>query len=142
MDTRAENVINGTSRDLPGEKNNIWIGSLEAGEASLELRWDAPQTISHVQVTFDTGFERQLTLTASEVVRRKMIFGPQPEVVKDYAVTLLAPDGSEQVVAEIEGNYQRLRRHDFEPLEAKAVRLAVKSTNGAPEARVYEIRCY
>jgi hypothetical protein len=45
-------------------------------------------------------------------------------------------------VARVEGNHQRLRRHDFEPVEAAAVRVHVLATNGSENASVYEVRCY
>ena len=34
--------------------------------AWIELRWDRPRRIREVQITFDSGFQRQLTLTAQE----------------------------------------------------------------------------
>ena len=42
----------------------------------------------------------------------------------------------------VAGNHQRLRRHDFKPVQASAVRLKVTATNGDKLARLYEIRCY
>jgi hypothetical protein len=42
----------------------------------------------------------------------------------------------------VNGNHQRLNRHDFEPIVAKSIRLKITATNGADTARVYEIRCY
>ena len=59
-----KSVINGYVRDLPGEWQNRWGGYMDPGPAWLEFQWDAPQAISRIQITFDTGFERQLTLTA------------------------------------------------------------------------------
>jgi hypothetical protein len=42
----------------------------------------------------------------------------------------------------VAGNFQRRRIHDFPPTEATKVRLDVLATNGAPTARVYEVRVY
>lgn len=45
-------------------------------------------------------------------------------------------------LARVEGNHQRLRRHDFETVKAKRLHLEVLATNGSEEARVFEVRCY
>ena len=50
----------------------------------LQLAWDEPQRISRVQLTFDTGFHRELTLTSSDSINKGIIRGPQPETVRDY----------------------------------------------------------
>ena len=35
---------------------------------------------------FDTGFQRELTLSSSDSAMRGIIRGPQPETVKDYVL--------------------------------------------------------
>ncbi|MHB0874803.1 MAG: hypothetical protein ACYC5O_02040, partial [Anaerolineae bacterium] len=40
------------------------------------------------------------------------------------------------------GNHQRRRRHEFATVRTTALRLTVLATNGAPSARVYEVRAY
>jgi hypothetical protein len=40
------------------------------------------------------------------------------------------------------GNYQCLNCHRFPPIEAQAVRLQIRATNGDKLARVFEVRCY
>ena len=95
-----------------------------------------------MQITFDSGFHRQLTLSASDAASRNIIRGPQPEMVKDY--TLIANDSDENSIeiTHVEGNYQRLRRHRFEGRSILSLRLHVKATHGSEQIRVFEIRCY
>lgn len=140
--SRAANVVNGFVRDLPREWNNRWGGRLEGGVAWLELQWDKPQTISQVQLCFDTGFSRELTLSEHHGARNRQLRGPQPETVRDYR--LLYKDAGEtwKELTTVTGNYQRLRRHVFEAVVAGALRIEVTATNGNPEARIYEVRCY
>jgi hypothetical protein len=141
--SRAANVVNGFVRDLPSEWRNRWGGRLQDGAAWIELQWDAPQTIGHVQLCFDTGFDRELTLSESHVVRNRQQRGPQPETVRDYRLLYKSGTGDDwRDLMSVRGNYQRLRRHTFEPVTADALRIEITATNGAPEARVYEIRCY
>jgi len=72
-----------------------------------------------------------------------VIRGPQPETVRDCRL-LWRPsaDASWRELARIEGNYQRLVRRSFPTVRAQAVRLHILATNGAPIARVYEVRAY
>ena len=97
--------------------------------------------LSRVQITFDSGFHRELTLSASDSITSRIVRGPQPETVRDYDLHATVA-GKKVPIAEIRGNYQRLRRHDFESLEAESIHLTVLATNGSKEARVFEVRCY
>ncbi len=134
----AELLLSGMTRDIPKGDVHHWAGPIEPAKGAwVELEWRQPQRIREIQITFDTGFKRELTLSSSESVNLGMIRGPQPETVKDYAILA---DG--KVIAEVAGNYQRVRRHVVKTFEASSLRLHVKSTNGDELARVFEIRCY
>ncbi len=141
--SRAMNVINGYVRDMPGEWKNRWGGLIENGPAWLELQWDAPQSVRHVQITFDTGFSRELTLSEHHGARRRQLRGAQPETVRDYRLLYREQaDGPWKELVAVTGNYQRLRRHDVSAVAAEALRIEITATNGNPEARIYELRCY
>jgi len=140
-DAEAEHVLNGCVRDLPGKAEHLWVGKMTSDGAWIELVWDQPQQLSHIQITFDTGFQRQLTLTASDSQNQKCIRGPQPETVRDYELVATDAAGNRHSLVKVTGNYQRLNRHAFKPIMAKSVRLHITATNGADTARVYEIRC-
>jgi hypothetical protein len=136
-------VINGLVRDVPGKHENKWAAPMTAGGAWIELAWEKPQKISHIQITFDSGFQRELTLSSSDQVTRNMVRAPQPETVRDYTIFCRKPGTKELIeLAKVEGNHQRLRRHRFEPLETSTLRIHVRATNGDALARIFEIRCY
>jgi hypothetical protein len=106
--------------------------------AWMELVWSEPQTIRQIQLIFDTGFQRELTLTMSDLYNSRMIRGPQPETVADY--TISTPDGW---ILPVAGNYLRRRVHTFsEPLVTDRLRVTVTRTHGDPFARIFEIRVY
>lgn len=106
--------------------------------AWLELSWDTPKEIAEVHLTFDSGFQRELTLSASDATTRKIIRGPQPELVRDYDVLL---DGA--TALRVQGNYLRKRVHRFDrPLVATRLRIAIHATNGIDHARIFEVRAY
>lgn len=135
---KANLIQTGFTRDIPKGEVHQWAAPLASDGAWIELSWDKPQRIREVQLVFDTGFQRELTLSSSDSAMRGIIRGPQPETVKDY---VLLADG--KPIAEVAGNYQRVRRHEVrEGAEASKLRLHVKATNGDELARVFEIRCY
>jgi hypothetical protein len=140
----ASNIINGYVRDLPGKWENRWGAKMDTENVYVQLEWKQPQKIRHVQITFDTGFQRQLTQTQDDSQNAKQVWGqPQPETVRDYELLYRAPGSSDfKSLGKFTGNYQRLRRHYFTPVEADALRLRVFATNGSDTARVYEVRCY
>ncbi|MEY4938365.1 MAG: hypothetical protein RIQ93_100 [Verrucomicrobiota bacterium] len=141
--SRAVAVLNGVTRDRPGKFEHCWAGKISAGGAAwLQLAWDQPQSIGHLQVTFDTGFQRILTLTSQDAYHKKSIRGVQPETVKDYEIVARDPQGKETTLVRVTGNYQRINRHTFKPVVASSVRLKVTATNGVDTARIYEVRCY
>ena len=148
-DAPASNVTNGVPRDLPKSPRcpqpvvNRWSAPLGGQGAWIGLSWEKPQRVRHVQITFDTGFERELTLSSSDAANRGIIRAPQPETVKDYRVLGRRAGSSEFFeIASVKGNYQRLNRHHFDPVEVEAIRLHVTATNGDDTARVFEVRCY
>jgi hypothetical protein len=98
--------------------------------------------VSHVQLTFDTGLERRLMLSGSAAVTKGQIRAPQPETVRDYRLLGRTASGETKELAAVRGNYLRLRRHAFAPVEVQAIRLQADATNGDEFARVYEVRCY
>jgi hypothetical protein len=138
----AEHVITGGVRDRPTKTENIWIGKMAKDGAWIELTWPQPQKIQRVQITFDTGFDRPLTLSSQNSFHSKMIRGPQPETVRDYQLSCIDAAGKQRSLAKVAENHQRLRRHEFEAVEMKSIRLKITATNGMDTARVFEIRCY
>jgi hypothetical protein len=135
----ARLVIDGFTRDIPDGRGNTVEAHQWAAPAPawIELQWERPQRLREVQITFDSGFRRQLTLSASDGQNANIVRAPQPETVKDYRIVC----GGRTVVS-VSGNFQRVVRHRFDAVETRSLRLEVESTNGDPLARVFEIRCY
>ena len=94
-----------------------------------------------MQVIFDTGFVRPLTLTHSDGFNSRIIRGPQPETVRDYTIEV-ETSGDWIRVAEVAGNYQRRRVHEFEPQHSMGLRVTCQATNGDEQARIFEVRAY
>lgn len=138
---RAVNVINGVHRGVYAQKNR-WISDpTQKMPQWLELHFRQPKRIQEVHLIFDTGLNRELTLTHSDAANRRIIRAPQPETVRDYELQVLDSNSAKTIVR-VEGNYQRKRIHRFEPMAATGIRLVVHATNGDPSARVFEVRVY
>ena len=150
----AANVISGPTRSTHGSRGvkpergaqglHRWMSEPAAGlPAWLQLEWDGPVPVSEVQIVFDTGMHRVLTLTHSDAYAARLKWGqPQPETVRDYAVEVKC-EGRWQTVVDVTGNYQRRRVHKVKlPGPISALRLNVTATNGLDHARVFEVRVY
>jgi len=122
-----------------------WMSDPAAGfPSTLELCWPQPVTVREVQLIFDTGLHRFLTLSQADGYTARMEWGrPQPETVRDYRLEAEI-GGAWRVIHTEAGNYQRRRVHRWaEPLPTvAALRLVVTATNGLDHARVCEVRVY
>jgi hypothetical protein len=139
----AAQIADGVTRELLTTLGPWADGATHRWESAslpawIELTWPAPMTLSEIHLTFDSGFQRELTLTASDSANRKVVRGPQPELVRDYEILL---DG--RPVVTVANNTLRKRVHRLPvPASARCLRLVVKSTHGVPQARVFEVRAY
>jgi hypothetical protein len=142
----ADHILTGVTRDPDGGYTNRWVAPMPSSSVLdqpwIQLNWERPVTVGLVQITFDTGFERELTLSASDSITRRIVRGPQPETIRDYTLIGLDESGNQRELLRVAGNYQRLRRHSIEPVMLTGLRLVALATNGSSEARLYEIRCY
>lgn len=111
--------------------------------AWLEIRWPTPVALRELQLIFDTGQHRHLTLSQADGYTQRMQWGrPQAETVKDYAIEVESDGVWSEVVRE-RGNYQRRRVHAVEgAAEVVAVRVKVEATHGIDHARILEVRAY
>jgi len=137
----ADKVISGVARPVGNESNHWRSVSLAPQDAWLELDFGRNTILSEIHLAFDTNLSRQMTLSQQKSVQERMVLGPHPETVRDYRVEAFI-DGAWNTVAEVTGNYQRKRIHPLRGLQCGKLRVWISATNGAPEARVCEIRCY
>jgi len=126
----ANNVNHGTHR--PDRWTNIWISDpSQALPQHVDLTWKSPQRFNTVLLTFDTNTGR----------RENLPLFRYPDCVKDYDLQARV-GGTWRTIAQGRENYMRRCSHRFDAISADALRLNVLATNGAPSARVYEIRVY
>lgn len=137
----AQSVISGLSRRMDGRENAWRSQPLAEGEAWLRLELPALARVTQVQLVFDSNFAIEKKITLSSRRQHQQVMGVPPELVRDCEIELMK-DGQVVAAQSLRGNSQRLCRVNFEGALCDAVRLRVLATNGAPEARVFEVRVY
>ena len=141
-DSPPECVINGVSRNTP-EQINCWESNgISPDGETLELLLEKESGISQVRVTFDSNLNRAIKITMSDKLIGEQLVGVPPELVKDYVLVLLL--GEQEVYRkQVQDNYQR---HNIlvlpERVRCDRIAIQVQSTNGYPNARIFEIRAY
>jgi hypothetical protein len=149
----ATNILSGFTRSVHGNGGapldrvvpgtHRWMSDPAKGlPAWIQLEWEKPIAFSEIRIAFDTGLHRELTLSMSAKTTAKMCWGkPQPETVRDYRIEACDEAGRWHPVAEGGGNYRRLVVHRLSaPVTTQRLRVVVEKTNGAPEARILEVR--
>lgn len=138
-----ENVADGHAR--PCGMGHSWISapfdaSGDAGEVPdadpewVELAWERPRTIETVQFACNTRLTDWFNIYGEEA-------RAEPEAVRDYRIEI--EDGGEwRTVVHETGNFQRFRRHSFDPVETDRIRVVVEATNGVPWVELFEVRAY
>jgi hypothetical protein len=137
--TRITTGPRGTRPGAMPEGTHRWMS--EKLPAWLELEWDKPVTLSRLQLTFDTGLHRWFSLTQSDGVHARNIWGPQPESIRDYDIIAETPAGP-VTLAEVRGNFLRQRIHSFTAVATARIRIEVLASNGIDHARIVEVRAY
>ncbi len=152
--SEAIQVISGQTRSVHGKRSappdrrhpgtHRWMSDpAEQLPATLQLDWETPIELSEIQLIFDTGLHRHLTLSQHDGYAKSMKWGiAQPETVRDYTIELF--EGSSwKVVTNVNGNYLRKRLHKIEyDAPVHSMRIIVHATNGIDHARICEVRVY
>lgn len=143
----ASNVTGAVARDIRPEwgPSAGWVGDCllngwesKALPAWIELDLGRSASVREIHLTFDSGLQRELTLSPSDRVTSETIRAAQPEIVRDYSLFL-----DETCVLSVRGNYLRKRVHRLpNAIEARRLRVEILATNGSETASVFEIRAY
>lgn len=138
--TRSAHGPAGSSRSPEG--THRWMSDSNSGfPAWIQFEWPDPIPVEGIQLIFDTGLHRHLTLSHHDGYTSKMQWGrPQEETVRDYDIEVRVC-GEWSQVKEIRDNYQRRNRHDFERFsEVEAVRVVIHETNGLDHVRIAAVQ--
>jgi hypothetical protein len=128
---RGASVINGIAR--PVLQPNAWVAALDDPAPAICLRWQEPQTITRIELAFDTDFDHPMESVLMGHPERDMPFCARHYRVLDDAGTLLF---------ECADNHQtRSTIRLAAPVSTTELRIEILSTHGA-SAAIFELRCY
>ena len=142
--TRAVHGPRGVPADRESPGTHRWMSDPAVTlPAWIQLEWPGEITVAQIDLVFDTGLHRHLTLTQSDAYFRRMLWGTgQPETVKTYDVSCQIA-GVWKPVARVEGQWQRQAQHVMpSAVTCTAIRVTVHATWGAPEARIMRVSVY
>ena len=151
------NLINGHAR--PTNQPNAWVASFDDKQPEIALTWETPQTISRIELTFDTDWdhpmesvlmghpERVVPFCVQEV---EILDGSNVPAVESKPACLDSgsPGRTEegapsQVVATINDNHQTLCAVKLSsPLTTRRILLRLAAPADSVPAALFEFRCY
>lgn len=148
----ASNLTNGTSR--PTRTANAWVAGFGQEQAVVRLTWDQPQTISIVEIDFDTDFDHPMESVLMGHPERDM-----PFCVRNIQVTVPvaadacgrssgpaapAPDrAASRILAEIRDNHQTRRIIRFDsPITTDRLELVILAPSIHVPAALFAVRCF
>ena len=145
------NLVNGIAR--PTDQPNAWVADFAHEQPTLRLVWDTQQTISRIELCFDTDFDHPMESVLMGHPERVMPFCVRELIVAQGARVAVAVgrhlakgqngSGTERVLFEVTQNHQSrqvLRLSRPVTTDCLEIRLVAPSVN--VPAALFEVRCY
>lgn len=133
------NLLNdGWGRDFEGIDHG-WESQGLPAEVLME--WDAPIALSKVEIKCDSNVKRNLMMTKNSKVSPTFWNDVPIELLKSLDLEARV-NGRWQAIETRNDNERRLIKFAFAQIKATAIRVRMKETYGAKNAKLFEIRCY
>lgn len=137
----AAQVLSGIARTEEDGETNLWCSRQEQ-HPWLKLSWPSPVEMRQVRLTLDPDLSEERCISVSKAFLEKEPIGVAETLVKDYSVTALLR-GAPVWSTRIQDNHQRLNVINLpEKVSADELLVTIFSTNGCPDARIFELRVY
>jgi len=134
---QPDNVVNEYAR--PTNQPNMWASENTdfLKPEWIELAWKTDRSPREIHVIFDSMLDFHFNQRWGGYQNNVL-----PALVKEYRLWSFDQQGNKTLIAEVNNNYQRLRKHRCELNNVKSIRLEVLATNGLNRAHVYAIRVF
>jgi FAD dependent oxidoreductase len=128
----AENIRNGLQR--PTNQPNAWVANPDDPNPTITLAWPTKQTISRIELSFDTDFDHPL----------ETVIMLNPETASPFCVRefIICNDRQDRIYQETDNHQSRRTIRFSESIETASLTIHLKATNGNAPAALPEIRCY
>jgi hypothetical protein len=128
----SENIRNGIQR--PTSQPNAWVADFADAAPTLTLSWKETQSISRVELFFDTDYDNP-----SENVLMVHPEDVSPFCVQQYQLL----DERGEVLYEKSDNHQTRNVITFDtPVSTRSLKIRVEHPSATSPAALFEIRCY
>jgi hypothetical protein len=128
----VENIRNGLQR--PTHQPNAWVANPDDPNPTITLSWPTKQTISRIELSFDTDFDHPL----------ETVIMLNPETASPFCVHeyLICNDQQDRIHHQTDNHQSRRTIRFSESIETGSLTIHLKATNGNTPAALPEIRCY
>jgi hypothetical protein len=129
---KAENITNGIDR--PVNTPNAWVADFNDAAPQLTLSWQQPQTITAVDLFFDTDYDHPM----------ESVLMQHPETVMPFCVrNYRIKDDAGNIIAAKKDNYQTRNRIVLpKPVQTTSLVIEVEHPSADVPAAVFAVRCY
>lgn len=128
----VENLKNGIAR--PTNQPNAWVADYDDEKPVLTLTWETSQTISSIELSFDTDFDHPM----------ESVLMTHPENIMPFCVQnykIMGETG--EVLYEKTGNYQTRNSIRLQqPVITKELKIQFEKSSQDIPVSLFEIRCY
>jgi hypothetical protein len=126
-----QSIRNGVQR--PTTQVNAWVASVDDKRPTLRLNWNESQTISRLELSFDTDFDHPMESVLMGHPERAV-----PFCVRHYRVL-----NGTKVLWEQTDNHQTRNTIRFNtPVQTSELTIEVLASHGDVPAALFEVRCY
>ncbi|MBO5255252.1 MAG: FAD-dependent oxidoreductase, partial [Opitutales bacterium] len=136
------NVVSGFDVDSVKSLANSWQAEITT-KPVIKFEWESPQSVSQVRIKCFTGAYRY-TMTEETTVCKQMKHnmpdGIPPEMICDFDVIGVMPNGKDKLLKSVRGNVGRLCVCKFSKELVKATRVRFLSTYGSEFVQIQEVR--
>ncbi len=148
----VENLTNGISR--PTRASNAWVADFSQEQPVIHLTWDQPQTISTIEIDFDTDFDHPMESVLMGHPERDMPFCIQDIKIaispesddsgrSSQAATATLTHAATRIIAEIAGNHQTRRTITFDsPVTTDRLEIQILTPSIDVPAALFAVRCF
>ncbi|MDZ8117608.1 FAD-dependent oxidoreductase [Pontiella sp. NLcol2] len=128
----------GVARDFEGVEHGWESHGLPA---EVIMEWEEPINLSKVEIKCDTNLKRNICMRKDSKVSFNYWNDVPVELLKSLDVEARV-NGKWVKVGSNHDNRRRLIKFDFDPVRTSGIRINLKETYGAPNAKLFEVRCY
>jgi len=134
----AKLLTNGWSRDIDGKTHHWQSMGLPA---NVQMEWEQSVSISHIEIKCDTNVKRNIMMRKDSRNDELFYNAVPPELMKSLTLEARVR-GKWQTLSSISDNRKRLIKFSFDTVNTTAIRVSLKETYGAKNAKLFEIRAY